>query len=242
MPGVPTIEVTELEKWTHNYIVSNLVVRENRLYLGDAVCSISVLRWDETSQELVNVARDYTPLWPISLETLSLNSVITCNNDCNLLVYNVNTADKRLEEAGNYYLGDSVNKFIPGALTGSSEEAVRPEQMFITSMGRIGVISEFDERLSLPLTALQRNLENVVHSIGGIKHSRWRAPKNIRGISDSMKEATGFLDGDFLEHFLELDSNSKEATKVMQGNSAVEKVDLSYLEVVRALEQLQSVH
>ena len=57
-----------------------------------------------------------------------------------------------------------------------------------------------------------------------------------------MKEATGFLDGDFLEKFLDLDSNSAEATKAMQGNSAAAKVDLPYIEVVHALEQLQSVH
>ena len=42
--------------------------------------------------------------------------------------------------------------------------------MFMTSYGRIGVISELDEHFSLHMTALQRNLGYVVSGLGGVKH------------------------------------------------------------------------
>jgi DNA damage-binding protein 1 len=59
-----------------------------------------------------------------------------------------------------------------GALASASGESVRPEQMFVTATGRIGVISEFDSELSLHMTALQRNLGNIISGPGDVKHSK----------------------------------------------------------------------
>lgn len=71
---------------------------------------------------------------------------------------------------------------------------------------------------------------------------RWRAPKNSRGASDSIGEASGFLDGDFLEHFLDFDSESLEARKAMAGSTNAEQLAISFSEVINVLEQLQAVH
>lgn len=71
---------------------------------------------------------------------------------------------------------------------------------------------------------------------------RWRAPKNSRGVSDSISDATGFLDGDFLERFLDFDSGAPEVQKAMNGNTNAEKLAITYSEVVNVLEQLQAVH
>jgi len=202
------------------------------------------VEWQETGERLQNMARDYAPLWPASIDTLNKDNVIGCNNDCNLFVFGVNVADRRLEQVGNYYLGDCVNKFIPGVLASqpSSDDGVRAEQMFVTSTGRIGVVSEFDKELSLHMTALQRNLANIISGPGKVKHSKWRAPKNSRGGSDAIGEASGFLDGDFLERFLDYENGSQEAQKVMAGNNEAENLAIPFADVVRVLEQLQSIH
>jgi DNA damage-binding protein 1 len=61
-------------------------------------------------------------------------------------------------------------------------------------------------------------------------------------MSDSTGEATGFLDGDFLEKILEFDSNSPDAVKALKGNTAAEKLDMTFAEIVRILERLQAMH
>jgi DNA damage-binding protein 1 len=71
---------------------------------------------------------------------------------------------------------------------------------------------------------------------------RWRAPKNSRGISDSIGEASGFLDGDFLEHLLDFDNGSPEVEKAMNGNTNAEKLALPLSEAINVLEQLQAIH
>lgn len=74
-----SFELAILQRWAHNYIVSNLVSYADRIFIGDAVSSLSVIRWDEGTQKLYNVARDYAPLWPISIEALSSEKIIGCN-------------------------------------------------------------------------------------------------------------------------------------------------------------------
>ena len=111
-------------------------------------------------------------------------------------MFSFNTSDKRLKQVCKYYLGDYINKFLPGepahpaiyiylqfpdcsiddtgALTSQSvsDNRLQTEQMFFTSTGCIGVISKFDERLSLHMTALQRNLGNFILGPGEVRHSK----------------------------------------------------------------------
>lgn len=236
-------ELAVLQRWTHNYIVSNLVSHLDRIYIGDAVSSLSVLRWDDGAKKLFNVARDYAPLWPVSIETIGPEKIIGCNNDCNLFLFDINATDKRLGMAGNYYLGDSINKFIRGCLVHNNmDNGMKAECVFVTSSGRIGVISELNEKLSYEMTALQRNIGNLIIRSGGSDHSKWRTPKNNRGTSDFMEEATGFLDGDLLETFLDMPSGSSKASQVLQGYSDAERLNVSYGELKQALEHLQTLH
>ncbi|KAF8516138.1 CPSF A subunit region-domain-containing protein [Hysterangium stoloniferum] len=237
------VKLIPLARWSHNYVVSNMVARGSRLYIGDAISSLSVINWNERTQALENVARDYASLWPVAIETLDPQNIIGCNNDGNLFVFNINPAVKGLEQVGNYYISDLVNGFIPGSLTSiSKREGLRAEHMFFTSTGRIGVVSELDSDLSFHMTGLQRNLGHLIIGIGDIKHSKWRAPQIFRGISDTMGEATGFLDGDFLERFLDFDNGSSEMQKAMEGKSAAEKLEISSSDIVRVLEELQTLH
>lgn len=70
---------------------------------------------------------------------------------------------------------------------------------------------------------------------------RFRAPRNTGGISDADAAAYGFLDGDFLEHYLAIDS-PEMINRVSEGGSAFEKLKLSHDEITGILEQLRSLH
>lgn len=74
-----------MAKWTHNYIVGNMIARGDRVYIGDTVNSLSVVQWDEVNQSLSSVARDYTPLWPAAIEAIENDAILGC--DVRLLYY-----------------------------------------------------------------------------------------------------------------------------------------------------------
>lgn len=66
-------------------------------------------------------------------------------------------------------------------------------------------------------------------------------PKDVFGSSDADKSSDGFIDGDLLEKFLPL-ADSSETLKVILGDRDIYKLDLSQEEIVKILEQIQSLH
>lgn len=130
----------KIGEWNHNYTVTSLVAQDDVVIVGDAICSISMLRIGEGRPS--TIARDYSPLWPVAIEAIGKDAVIGANvcachfrlyytspdmflqSDCNLFSFALQrdprpTVDRQrntLERDGGYYLGDVVNKFLPGML------------------------------------------------------------------------------------------------------------------------------
>ena len=75
--GTPMV-LQELGKWNHNYFVTNLAFDGERVLVGDAISSVSVIRWNEEEQVIQTVARDYGPLWPVAIESTG-NGIIGAN-------------------------------------------------------------------------------------------------------------------------------------------------------------------
>lgn len=73
-------------------------------------------------------------------------------------------------------------------------------------------------------------------------YHRFRSPKNNHGPSDADGAAFGFIDGDFLEQYIRLQSSPELLQKVMNGGSEPEKLKLTEQEIIAFLEQLQSLH
>jgi DNA damage-binding protein 1 len=68
--------------WYHNYLVTSLVARGSRLFAGDAICSVSVIdliEAEEGEMRLESVARDFSPLWPVTIESLDRDTIIGAN-------------------------------------------------------------------------------------------------------------------------------------------------------------------
>lgn len=71
------MELVERDAWNHNYLVTNLVIRENFIIIGDAVNSVAIL--EIINDRIVLKARDFSPLWPLSLEASDKTSIIGAN-------------------------------------------------------------------------------------------------------------------------------------------------------------------
>lgn len=50
---------------------------------------------------------------------------------------------------------------------------MQPQQMYFTSTGRISVVLDVDEALSLKLSALQRNIAGCIKGSGNIDHAAY---------------------------------------------------------------------
>jgi DNA damage-binding protein 1 len=116
-------------------------------------------------------------------------------------------------------------------------------QLFFTASGRIGAILDMGQDLSLKMSSLQRNLAAALSTGKDTSHARWRAPVSSRvARSDADDGAVGFLDGDLLERFLDLAPGSPTLARVMEGNSAAERLGMTYEQIRAVLETMQSMH
>ncbi|KAF8635825.1 hypothetical protein AX15_000024 [Amanita polypyramis BW_CC] len=246
-PSTRAYRLRHLSSWNHNYIVAHLATFDQYLLIGDQISSISLVKIIDN--QLRSVARDYGPLWPVSVDASSETDIIAANDALNLYTFSLSRQPGRtmLERNGNWHLADLVTKFIRGSLSHDIEENTyfAPKELFFTSSGRIGIlldISGTDSRLPIRLTALERNMAYFVEGIGGDSHTRYRAPRSTRGRTDADSSATGFLDGDFLEQFLSLMSSKETVDKIMAGTSDPEKIDVKVEDLQRVVESLQSMH
>ncbi|KIK96855.1 hypothetical protein PAXRUDRAFT_10541 [Paxillus rubicundulus Ve08.2h10] len=243
---VNDVSVTQATAFNHNYLITTLVSRGNQLLVGDALTSVSLLKLK--GSQIEPVAKDYGSLWPTSAEMFDDNTIIGANSDYNLFAFCLQETElhRLLEREGHFHLGDIVNRFLSGTLSShhtSVDIPMVPKQLFLTPAGQIGVVIDLnDENLSLHMTALQRNLSTFYESQTGISHSKFRAPKNNSGRSDLEATSVGFLDGDFLEQFLQFMLEEQSLRQIMEGQTEPERLTISVDEIQKVLEGLQSMH
>ena len=75
---------------------------------------------------------------------------------------------------------------------------------------------------------MQANLACIIEGVGGLSHSEWRTFNHERNASD----ASGFIDGDFIETYLELSTDQK--LRVVEGlDVTVDHLNSTILELTR---------
>jgi DNA damage-binding protein 1 len=89
----------------------------------------------------------------------------------------------------------------------------RPRLIFGTVSGALGVVLALPKPVFEYLVCLQGAMEVVLPSVGGLRHDTWRAWYSDRVLAETIAdpEPSGFVDGDFLERFLDLDTATQEA-------------------------------
>ncbi|EIN12704.1 hypothetical protein PUNSTDRAFT_97523 [Punctularia strigosozonata HHB-11173 SS5] len=242
-PTFSSKRLVQLANWNHNYFVTNLVTRGSRIFVGDAISSVSIL--ELTGQALQTVARDYGPLWPVAIESTGPDSVIGADGEFNLFTFKL--SEGKLERDGSYHLGEQVNKFVPGGLLAAdpahtTQTTCKPIQTLFTSSGRIAIVIDvLDPEVSLHLTNLHRNMSKVITGLTGIQNETWRSPATSRGRTDA-ETSRGFLDGDFLEAFLDVPRTSPSLAEILEGENVAERLTLGYERYHQLLESVQALH
>ncbi|GAA5985538.1 hypothetical protein JCM10908_007016 [Rhodotorula pacifica] len=214
--------------------------------------------------QLKELGKDYRARYMVTVETLSsvpdrdeqgLQRIIGAEADLNIftLERDVQAGARNLADAGvlaaqgQWHVGEMISRFRRGALTqqhessglaakGISSTYIQRQLVYTTSAGSVGIIAEVDAESGRALSALERNLRNVVDEVGGLDHENFRSYKSDKVVSPS----AGFVDGSFVERFLDLSEGEQE--RVLAGRSEPEKLDVTREEAIALLEEMARTH
>ncbi len=81
--------------------MTSLGARGSRLFVGDAICSVSVIDLIETEGgevRLESIAKDFSPLWPVSIESLDRDTIIGANVSLSFPLHKLRFIDTRFAE------------------------------------------------------------------------------------------------------------------------------------------------
>ena len=218
-------------------LVLYIHVRGEFILVGDLMKSMTVLQLK--TNELVELSRDLNANWMTAVSFLDDDVYLGAENALNLFTARKNadapTDDERarLEVVGEFHLGEFVNRFRKGSLTMQVTEggaAPLPTLLYGSVNGVLGVIASLPQSQYAFLHKVQAALAKVIKGVGGLPHAQWRSFTNERKTT----EATGFIDGDLVEGFLELPPEKK--AEVVAG------LDVSVEELTQRVVELTRLH
>ncbi|KAK2438447.1 DNA damage-binding protein 1a [Trifolium repens] len=224
----------------HGHILALYVqTRGDFIVVGDLMKSISLLIYKHEEGAIEERARDYNANWMSAVEILDDDIYLGAENSFNLFTVRKNSEGAtdeergRLEVAGEYHLGEFINRFRHGSLVmrlPDSDVGQIPTVIFGTINGVIGVIASLPHEQYVFLEKLQSSLRKVIKGVGGLSHEQWRSFNNEK----KTVEARNFLDGDLIESFLDLNRNKMDEVS--------QAMDVSVEELAKRVEELTRLH
>lgn len=188
-----------------------LKVRGDLILVGDLMKSISLLRYNNETGQIEDVAADRATNWMTAVDFLDEDTYLGVEHQYNIFTLGRNQEalidDDRqvLNVVGRMHLGEQVNVIKPGSLVmrmSDGELGDCPTRLFGTVNGSIGVLASLPHALFLTLERLQAQLSKVLKGVGGLDHQKWRAFRNDSILGPVPMH--GFIDGDLIESFLDL--------------------------------------
>lgn len=171
-------DLTLFDLWDRGYHYRQLTVQNDKIIVLDALRSVEVLRWKNTTKKLEVVARDHRLIWPVNASLLDESEILVAEGQGHIYSYEI--ANGNLELSGQYYLGEQITKIIPGSVVSGRSDAkvdekpeLVPRIVFTTSLGRVGVMSEVQREYGVMLTSLERNIGYGLPGPGGLRHSEY---------------------------------------------------------------------
>jgi len=265
---VTTINSTvRLWEWTHekelrlecshfnNIIALFAEVSGDFILVGDLIHSITLLQYKPMEANLEEIARDYSSNWMTACAIIDDEKFLGAETSSNLFVCQrdsgANTEEERsqMTEVGQIHLGEFVNVFRHGTLVMQhlGDVTVKHQGPILmgTVEGSIKLITQIEKELYDMLLVLQNKLNKKIKSVGRIEHHHYR-----KFFSEKKEELShGFIDGDVIESFLDLDRNVMEELcvglpKVSLNNEASgDNVSTSTREdVMKIVEDLTRIH
>ena len=223
----------------HGHIVALYVqVRGDLIVVGDLMKSVSLLRYEPAESAIVELARDFNPNWMTAVDALDDDAYLGAENSFNLFTLRRNSdastdeERSRLDVAGEFHLGEFVNRFRRGSLVAKARDAgdVRAEcTLFGTVNGALGVLATLEKDVFEFALKVQNAMNVVVQGVGGLSHEKWRSFHN----EHQTRPARGFVDGDVVERFLDLKKDAAKKVAALAG--------VSVEEITRRVEALQRV-
>ncbi|XP_017269738.1 DNA damage-binding protein 1 [Kryptolebias marmoratus] len=234
----------------NNIMALYLKTKGDFILVGDLMRSVLLLAYKPMEGNFEEIARDFNPNWMSAVEILDDDNFLGAENAFNLFVCQKDSAAttdeerQHLQEVGVFHLGEFVNVFCHGSLVLQNlVESSTPTQgsvLFGTVNGMIGLVTSLSEGWYSLLLDLQNRLTKVIKSVGKIEHSFWRSFHTER----KTEQATGFIDGDLIESFLDLSrAKMQEVVSTLQvDDGSGMKREATVDEVIKIVEELTRIH
>ena len=191
----------------------------------ELVCLNKLLILQCNNSKTVQVAQDANPNWMTAIEIVDDETFIGAESSSNLFVckrsfdQTAESNNLKMDLIGEYHLGESVNVLRPGSLAmhlkdGESSVGDQQSILYGAVSGAIGTLLQLTPDEHEFVLQLQEKLNKVVHGVGGLSHTQWRAFRNERRPITEASYAQNFIDGDLIESFLNL--TPEKMTEVRQ--------------------------
>ncbi|KAM7015302.1 DNA damage-binding protein 1 [Tautogolabrus adspersus] len=234
----------------NNIMALYLKTKGDFILVGDLMRSVLLLAYKPMEGNFEEIARDFNPNWMSAVEILDDDNFLGAENAFNLFVCQKDSAAttdeerQHLQEVGVFHLGEFVNVFCHGSLVlqnlGENSTPTQGSVLFGTVNGMIGLVTSLSEGWYSLLLDLQNRLNKVIKSVGKIEHSFWRSFHTER----KTEQATGFIDGDLIESFLDLGrAKMQEVVSTLQiDDGSGMKREATVDEVIKIVEELTRIH
>ncbi|KAG7242629.1 hypothetical protein INR49_020002 [Caranx melampygus] len=176
------------------------------------------------------IARDFNPNWMSAVEILDDDNFLGQRTPSICLSARKTDEERQhLQEVGVFHLGEFVNVFCHGSLVlqnlGESSTPTQGSVLFGTVNGMIGLVTSLSEGWYSLLLDLQNRLNKVIKS-------------------RKTEQATGFIDGDLIESFLDLGrAKMQEVVSTLQiDDGSGMKREATVDEVIKIVEELTRIH
>uniref|UniRef100_A0A673HSU2 DNA damage-binding protein 1 n=1 Tax=Sinocyclocheilus rhinocerous TaxID=307959 RepID=A0A673HSU2_9TELE len=233
----------------NNIMALYLKTKGDFILVGDLMRSVLLLAYKPMEGSFEEIARDFNPNWMSAVEILDDDNFLGAENAFNLFVCQKDSAAttdeerQHLQEVGLFHLGEFVNVFSHGSLVlqnlGESSTPTQGSVLFGTVNGMIGLVTSLSEGWYSLLLDLQNRLNKVIKSVGKID-ATWRSFHTER----KTEQATGFIDGDLIESFLDLGrAKMQEVVSTLQmDDGSGMKREATVDEVIKIVEELTRIH
>ncbi|KAG4304033.1 hypothetical protein PORY_002556, partial [Pneumocystis oryctolagi] len=223
----------------------SLAVHGTYVIIGDLMKSVSLLTLIDTQDgfKLKEIAKDCNPLWMTCVAILDDNLYVGAEAEGNLSLFlkdfntTIDEEKNELKVISEIKWGELINQIKPGTILYSENPIIIPKATFVTVDGSVGILSIIKNEYSDFLVNLQSNMGKVIDGIGYLNHSNWRAFCNRRRKTNEPK---CFIDGDFVEIFVDLDSNVKQ--NIIDGVNGGIPLLLTVKEVDKIIEEFIKFH
>ncbi|ORX70399.1 hypothetical protein BCR32DRAFT_297364 [Anaeromyces robustus] len=223
----------------------NICTKGNQIVVGDFMKSITLYEYDEVANEIKEIASDISTRFTNSVCFVDDETYIGSDSNLNIFLLKRNKNiqgkmdEKQLSLIGEYHLGSNINQIKKAKLVTDRTESnviTTNELVFITTDGSIGIIAQLKEDIFNILKSFEENILKIINNVGEFPYYKWRSSSLSSDESNSM----GFIDGDVIETFLELDRESMQ--KIANGENGGTKLGYTVDELVTLVEKLKIMH